>query len=211
MQKYVPGIRFHFLTPFYDRLIKITMPEKLFKKALIEQVNIGDSQIVLDFGCGTGTLAIMAKTKNPKATVLGLDIDNKMVEKAKKKIADQKVDIKIDKYDGNILPYADNSFDKIITSLVIHHLTSSQKEHVFREFRRILKIGGEVHIADFAKPDNTILKIISSILRHFEPIDDNIHGLLPKYLQEAKFSNVRERKNINTIFGTIYLYQAIKG
>lgn len=211
IKKYSPALKFDFLTSLYDFLIKITMPENLFKNTLIEQANIQASYKVLDFGCGTGTLLMMAKIKNPAAEIIGVDIDEKIIRIAKKKIANHQVDIEIDKYDGNILPYEKESFDRVISTLVFHHLTKEQKENILKELYRVLKPNEEIHIADFGKPRNKIMKIVSYLLQLFgEPITDNIKGLIPCYLNANGFFDVKENKYYNTLFGTISLYSARK-
>ena len=63
--KYIPALRFKWLTPLYDFLINITMPERKIKQALIEAANIPAGINVLDFGCGTATLTIMVKEMCP--------------------------------------------------------------------------------------------------------------------------------------------------
>ena len=203
-------MRFDFLTPLYDPLIKIFMPEGLIKNALIEQANIQSGHRVLDFGCGTGTLTLMARVKNPDAVIIGVDIDEKIIKIARKKIADKKLDIAIDIYDGVTLPYEDKSFDKVISSLVFHHLTKEQKEDILKELYRMLKAGGEIHIADFGRPEGKLMKIVSHLLRLFEPIDDNIRGLMPEYLTAAGFLDARENGRYNTVVGTLVIYSAFK-
>lgn len=208
--KHILALKFDFLTKLYDPLIKIVMPENLFKNTLIEQVNILSGHRVLDFGCGTGTLTIMAKTKSPESIIIGIDVDEKIIDIAKKKIARQRLDIKIDKYDGNAMPYENESFDKVISSLVFHHLMGEQKGNILKEIYRILKPNGEIHIVDFGRPRNRIMKLISYFLQLFEPITDNIKGLIPDYLKTAGFIDVGENKYFNTVFGTLSLYNARK-
>ncbi len=53
---YIPALRYHWLTRFYDPLVRITTREKVFKQALVRQARIQDGQRILDLGCGTGTL-----------------------------------------------------------------------------------------------------------------------------------------------------------
>ncbi|MBK9958913.1 MAG: hypothetical protein IPP11_10030 [Chitinophagaceae bacterium] len=59
--KFISALRFKWLTPAYDFLIGATMPEQKIKQSLIDIAYLTDGATVLDFGCGTATLTIMAK------------------------------------------------------------------------------------------------------------------------------------------------------
>ena len=83
--KFIPALRFKWLTPLYDFLIGMTMPEMKIKRYLIEAASINDTTI-LDFGCGTGTLTIMAKETSPGSKVTGIDIDVQILNKAIQKV-----------------------------------------------------------------------------------------------------------------------------
>ena len=64
-RSYVPALGFDWLTRFYDPLLALTLREKTLKDRLIAQAAIAPGHAVLDVGCGTGTLAILAKTRQP--------------------------------------------------------------------------------------------------------------------------------------------------
>lgn len=53
---YIPALRFHWLTPLYDPLLKWGMQEDRFKRQLIAQAAIKPHMKVLDLGCGTGNI-----------------------------------------------------------------------------------------------------------------------------------------------------------
>jgi ubiquinone/menaquinone biosynthesis C-methylase UbiE len=59
--EYIPALSYRFLTPFYDFIQKYIVRDIRYKSLLIAQANIQAGHHVLDLGCGTGTLAIMAK------------------------------------------------------------------------------------------------------------------------------------------------------
>jgi ubiquinone/menaquinone biosynthesis C-methylase UbiE len=78
--KYIPAVRFDWLTPLYDPIMQLFIPEKAFRRCLIDQMRIEKGHSVLDLGCGTATLAILIKKAHPGAKVVGLDIDQKILE-----------------------------------------------------------------------------------------------------------------------------------
>ena len=211
--QYIPALRFHWLSNIYDWLISKFMPEKKFKTQLIKNADIQNNYKILDFGTGTATLSIMAYESKPDAKYTGIDIDDKILLIANKKISAKKAKIELIKYDGGQLPFSDNTFDRIITSLVIHHLTTKQKTEVFKEFRRILKPDGELHIADWGKAANLLMRFlfhIVQLLDGYKRTNDNVKGLLPMFLSDAGFHFVTSTHHFNTMFGTIQLLKSKK-
>ncbi len=66
--------------------LRITFPENQIKQALIEQLQLEGRKTVLDFSCGTGTLAIMIKERFPNVNITGIDVDYEILAIAEKKI-----------------------------------------------------------------------------------------------------------------------------
>jgi ubiquinone/menaquinone biosynthesis C-methylase UbiE len=157
---YIPALRYHWLTSFYDWLIGHFFPEKKFKSDLVLQAGIKNNFSVLDFGCGTATLTLMAKRHHPDARFTGIDVDEKILSMAKKKITASGVEIEVLKYNGGILPFPDGSFDRVITSLVLHHLTPAQRINSLKEINRVLRAGGELHVADWGRAQNIPMRLL---------------------------------------------------
>jgi len=178
-EEYIPALSYRFLTPFYDFIQKYIVRDVRYKTRLIEQADIQPGQHVLDLGCGTGTLAIMAKQTQPGAEVVGLDADPDMLKVAKYKSSQQHVPVKFDVGFTNKLPYPDASFDRILSSIMIHHLKTPDKETTAREVFRVLKPGGQLHIIDFGKPYSWYGKLLGPFLHGFEEANDNVDGRLP--------------------------------
>ena len=208
--KFIPALRFKILTPLFDPFLQLTVRELTIKRRLVEQMGIEEGHRILDIGCGTATLTILIKRTYPDAEIIGIDIDPKILEIARLKVQKAGMDIRLDQGSIFELPYADNSFDRTASSLVIHHITHENKVRAFKEIFRILKPGGEMHIADFGKSQNAIMYLISSFLGLFEDTSDNIHGLLPQMFREAGFEQVEETARYATMLGTISLYKTRK-
>ncbi len=177
---YIPALSFRFLTPFFDFIQKYIVRDIRYKLLLIEQANIQPGHKVLDLGCGTGTLAMMAKAAQPAAEVIGLDADPEMLQMAVTKSAEQKITVKFDVGFAHELPYSDASFDRVLSSIMIHHLKTPEKEKAAYEVFRVLKPGGELHIIDFGKPVTWYGKLLGPFLHRFEEANDNIDGKLPE-------------------------------
>ncbi len=177
---------------------------------MLEQMQIMKGYRVLDVGCGTATLAILIKKSVPEADVTGLDGDETILRIAREKVKKEGLDIRLDKGMAFELPYPDNSFDRVTSTLVFHHLTRENKLRTFKEIYRVLKPGGELHAFDIGKPQNIFMLIPSLILRWFEEAGDNIKGKLPDMFRNAGFVQVEQTGSFMTIIGTLSLYSVRK-
>lgn len=178
--EYIPALSFRVLTPFYDFIQKYIVRDVRYKSLLIQKADIRPGQRVLDLGCGTGTLAIMVKQAQPETEVFGLDADPDMLKVARTKSASLHAPVQFDTGFTNSLPYPDASFDRVLSSIMIHHLKTPDKETTAREVYRVLKPGGELHIIDFGKPYTLYGKMLGPFLHKFEEANDNIEGRLPE-------------------------------
>ena len=207
---YIPALGSDWLTPLYDPLLRWVMQEDTFKRDLVRRAQIRTGQRVLDLGCGTGTLTILVKQTHPGAEVVGLDGDPEILEIARAKAAKAGVDVVLDDGMAYQLPYADQSFDRVLSSLVFHHLTRENKRRALRETFRVLRPGGEVLVVDFGKPHNAYASLLALIIRRLEQASDNIKGLLPEMFRNAGFEQVEELARFTTMFGTLSFYRGRK-
>lgn len=211
-KNYIPALKYDWLTKVYDPVLQFTMPERKFKSALIRQMKIKPNDRILDFGCGSLTLSIMAAQRHPRAQFFGVDIDEKIISIANEKLSKTGLSIDVQQYDGNRLPYPDNSFDHVMSSLVFHHLTLKQKYFALEEIHRVLKPYGQCHIADFGKPANIFQRVgfyLVQLLDGFHTTTDNIQNLLSNAIKEI-FLGLEETTHFKTMVGTVRLIKATK-
>ncbi len=209
-ESYIPALRFNVLTSLYDPLMRWFMPEEQFKRRLLQEAGIKPGFKVLDLGCGTGTLTLMLKQETPEAIVYGIDSDPPILSIARSKALESGTDVLFQESMAFNLPYAENTFDRVLASLVLHHLTAENKNKTLSEVFRVLRPGGELHVADFGKPRGLWTSLSSLIVRWLEEAHDNIKGLIPEMIKAAKFSEIEEYAHISTIFGTISFIRARK-
>jgi ubiquinone/menaquinone biosynthesis C-methylase UbiE len=203
-KSYIPALSFHSLTPLYDPILQWVMQEQRFKRLLVEQTSIRHDHRVLDFGCGTGTLTCMLKHRYPAAMITGLDIDPAILAIAQQKAAE----LAIHWICGSAteLPFANNSFDRVVTSLVLHHLTTSSKQQAIAEIYRVLRLGGQLHVVDFGPPRSPYSRAIAPLMRNLEEVADNLDGYLPTLFDKTGFTPLNQSAPLTTIFGDLHIY-----
>jgi len=202
---FLPAMRFNFLTPFFDLVVRTTMRETRFKRALLDHAAIQPGHRVLDLGCGTGTLAILAKERTPSAEVVGLDGDPKILDLARAK-SEAGVQVSFDHAYSTDLPYEAASFDRVLSTLFFHHLTTNDKRTTLEELARVLKPGGQLHIVDFTKASGPLMALAFAVVRPFDGLERtrvNARGELGAMVSGAGFDAVSEHKRLRTGFGTL--------
>src|SRR5262249_9498747 len=122
--KFVPSLGFSIFTPYYDRVVRLTTREMIFKSKLIAHAGVRSDDVVLDAGCGTGTLLKMIAEKYPGIKLVGFDADPEMLRAARLKL-DSRVEL-CEAFSSR-LPFADRTFSCVVSSLFFHHLDSESK------------------------------------------------------------------------------------
>lgn len=208
-----PALAYHALTPLYDRVAALTTRERRFKADLLRQAQLLADHQVLDVGCGTGTLAMLAAAQCPGARIVGLDADPAILALARRKAGAAGQDITFDEGLSTALPYANERFDRVLSSLFFHHLLPRDKAATAREMLRVLTPGGELHVADWGRaggPASRAAFFAIQLLDGFETTNDAVAGRLPAVLGAAGFGRVEETERLVTVFGILSLYRAMK-
>ncbi len=210
--RYIPALRYDWLTSLYDPVVRLATREAAFKTALQAQAQIQPGQRVLDLACGTATLTIAIKQAHPQAAVIGIDGDPAILRLARTKAKHEGAEIQLDEGLSYELLYADESFDHVLSSLFFHHLTRENKLRTLAEVRRVLKPGGEFHVADWGLPHNALMKLASQgiVLLDGATTKDNFAGKLPEFIRQSGFEGIEEKQHFNSLFGTIRLHTAHK-
>jgi ubiquinone/menaquinone biosynthesis C-methylase UbiE len=213
-QRYIPALRFHALTALFDPVVRLTLREREFKNRLLNQANPRPGQRILDVGCGTGTLTILVKERVPEADVVGLDADPEILERARVKARETGVEVRFDRGLASELPYEDDSFDLVLSTLFFHHLTGADKRRTAAEITRVLKPGGKLHVADMGGPADPLMKVLFfstvRLIDGLEQTRDNAAGALPAIFESGGLDQVTESDRLRTVLGSLALYRARK-
>jgi ubiquinone/menaquinone biosynthesis C-methylase UbiE len=128
--------------------------ERAFRRKILSIAGLSPGQSVLDVGCGTGTLAILAKEHvGPAGAVHGIDASPEMIARARRKAKSTRIDVAFENAVVESLPFPDGKFDVVLSTLMLHHLPRAGREQCAREMRRVLAPGGRVVLVDFgARP-----------------------------------------------------------
>lgn len=119
-----------------------------YKQQVLAAMDLRPGQTVLDVGCGPGTdLADMAAAVTGSGAVIGVDVEQAMVDEANRRVAETPwVEARVG--DAHALPIGDAGVDRARADRVVQHV--ADPAGVFAEFRRVLRPGG---VACVAEPD----------------------------------------------------------
>jgi demethylmenaquinone methyltransferase/2-methoxy-6-polyprenyl-1,4-benzoquinol methylase/phosphoethanolamine N-methyltransferase len=169
----------------YDRVISLFTlgREAAFRNRIVEASALVAGERVLDVGCGTGTLALSAAARVGKdGRVVGIDPSSEMVERARKKAngLDEAVAASLSFQVAAVenLPFDDESFDVVLSTLVFHHLPGEEQRAGLCEIRRVLRRGGRLFIVDFEGRGPALHRWLGRLLhRHEEGETPHGHDL----------------------------------
>lgn len=125
------------------------------RRKVVDLAGIGAGRRLVDVGCGTGTLAILAARLGASgAQVSGIDPAPRQIARAQAKA--RRAGLDIDFRQGVIedLPFDEASVDAVTSTLMMHHLPDDLQAKGLAEIARVLKPGGRVVIADFTRSNH---------------------------------------------------------
>ena len=199
---------------------------RLWKKRLIQVMNIQSNDLILDVGTGTGDITNLIHKNFSKSLIISLDLNFNMLKEGKEKIKNKSN--KIEWIIGNAenLPFKKNTFDKYIISFCLRNVTLINK--VLYEALRVLKPGGSFYCLEFSKPKTSsinriynfyksnIIPIIGSKVAKnkeaYKYLDESIsqfpnQEILSSQLNQIGFNNISV---INIFNGIVAIHKGFK-
>ena len=156
------------------------------RRRTITLARIQPGEHVLDVGCGTGTLALeVADRVGTTGRVCGVDPGTEQIARARAKAVRRKVPVAFQVGVIERLPFPDQTFDAVLSTLMMHHLPAPLKRQGLAEIGRVLKPGGRVVIADFTRKQER-----QGRAARFHAGGSSLHDLIA-LVQDAGFIEVR--------------------
>jgi ubiquinone/menaquinone biosynthesis C-methylase UbiE len=205
-RRYLPGMGRDWLLPLYDPFTRLIGSEAAHRR-LAEQADLDSARRVLEIGCGTGNLTLLVKRLRPGLEVAGLDPDPAALARAARKARRAHLAVELDRGFADQLAYPDASFDRVLSSLMFHHLQADQRVPSLREVRRVLRPGGTLHLMDFGG-DSHHLHGLGRLSRRSAVLKDNWDGGVVALMGEVGFVDAAEIGHLTKRIGRLTYYRA---
>jgi SAM-dependent methyltransferase len=146
-KSFMPAMPGRWMRGLYDPLTQLLGVRRLHAD-LLARADLRAGQQVLEIGCGTGNLLLLAARRAPGVQLVGLDPDPTMLRRAAGKALRAGLRIQLDLGYASELPYADASVDRVLSALMFHHVDAEDQQAALREVARVLRPGGQFHLVD---------------------------------------------------------------
>ncbi|WP_069817083.1 class I SAM-dependent methyltransferase [Streptomyces sp. TP-A0874] len=196
---------------FYDAVVGAVTRERVWRGLLVARVAPRAGELVVDVGCGTGTLALLLKRAQPEGRFIGVDPDPRVLARARRKSAGVDVEWRVGMGAGLATMPEAGTVDAVVSSLVLHQCPMAVKRAILTSMFAVLRPGGRLVIADYGLQRTRLSRLAFRLVQFADGVRDtqpNADGVLPELISEAGFQDVREDDVLRTVTGSISLYTA---
>lgn len=184
-----------FIVRHYDLLWRVLSMGRAEQThlATLELAEFQTKDDVLDIGCGTGALILAAEQRlGATGKLVGLDVEPGMIAQAKAKADKLKSSATFAQGEITAIPYPDNSFDVVTSSLMLHHVPEEEHAAGFAELHRVIRPGGRVVVADINLAQRSSVSRAHGVR---QPTTDTVQRDVPSRLEAAGFEVLRSGKH----------------
>lgn len=119
---------------------------EFWRELILDGMSLRPGERLLEIGCGAGAVLGVIGRAFPKATLLGVDIEPKQIERAKAHLSNLGAATELRVASGDELPFPEASIDQVFLMWVLEHL--KRPESILSEARRVLRPGGKISITE---------------------------------------------------------------
>ncbi len=101
------------------------------------------------------------------------------------------------------LPYEAGTFDRVLSSFMLHHLEEPEREMTLREVLRVLKPAGTFHLLDFAGGEDKAPGRLGRLVNSHARLEDNSQQRILQLMRRAGFTNAEKVKDGSMLFGLL--------
>jgi ubiquinone/menaquinone biosynthesis C-methylase UbiE len=205
---YLPAAGRDIFLPGYDLLSRLLGIHRVHA-TLLAQAELVGGQRVLEIGCGTGNLTLRAKRTRPDIDVVGSDPDPKALARAQRKVGGL-TGIRFERAYAQQLPYRDAEFDRVLSSMMWHHLPDDAKAAAAAEIFRVLRPGGRLHLVDIGGAMTAHDGLAARLMMHNHHATANLGDSIPRLLEAAGFDCTEVATQPHRIIGRLTYYRATR-
>lgn len=150
---------------WYDAFVHVATlgRARKIREKTISLAGVGSGEDVLDVGCGTGDLTMLARKRSGSAgRITGIDPSSEMIRVARNKATRKSLEIEYLVVAAEALPFDDSTFDLVLSSFMMHHLPEALRSEMLAEARRVLRPGGRLLVVDIKRSERNQI--------HFTPL-----------------------------------------
>jgi ubiquinone/menaquinone biosynthesis C-methylase UbiE len=215
-REFLPAMARPALLPLYDTVTRL-LGARDVQWQLVAQAGIEPRATVVEIGCGTGNVLMLAARVVPDARVIGLDPDPDALAIAARKTRRAELTVQLDHGYADRLPYTDASVDRVLSAFMLHHMPPDQQQAALREAHRVLVPGGRLHLVDFDGGRPSPPRALRLLHRGHAHAHAHVHaeshpdaGAVTAALHEAGFADVAQCGHGTTAFGRHTFHRATR-
>ncbi|OBB48182.1 class I SAM-dependent methyltransferase [Mycobacterium sp. 852002-51961_SCH5331710] len=205
---YLPAAGHDMFLPAYDLLTRALGFRRAYR-TLIAQADLRDGMTVLEVGCGTGNLIVAAHQAHPGIAATGCDPDPLALRRAERK-ARGLTGVTFDRGYAQRLPHADGVFDRVLSSMMWHHLDDDTKDAAAEQIFRVLRPGGELHLVDIGGEVSAEDGVLARRLMRSAHAAGNRGDAIPRQLRGAGFECTQVGHQRVRVFGHVAFFRAVR-
>lgn len=199
----------------YDLVVRLVSRDRTWRSALLARLAPREGELIVDAGCGTGTFLKDIGQNAPRAGLIGVDPDERVLLRARRKLAGAGMTAELQR--GYLRDLAGllsgREVGKITSSLVFHQVPLAEKCEGLAAMFAALAPGGTVLIADYGLQRTATMRALFRLVQYvdgFEDTQPNADGVLPALMRDAGFIEVAETDVFVTATGSISIYRGSK-